>query len=140
MLELLNAPANVLDDYETILHFELNQIASNAQKTIDAHIEQFKNAQQYAESLQIELINKEQYAESLQIKISDNELELADKLQKVIDAESRNIVLKTANEALENQLVKLHDVERQLMTIRSYKLFKLLSLSKKVLRKVMGRK
>ena len=140
MLKLLNTPANVLDDFQTIPHFELTQITSNAQKTIDTYIEQFQNAQQFAESLQIELKTKEEYAASLQIKISDNELELADKLQKVIDAESRNTVLKTANEALEKQLVKLHDVNRQLDTIRSYKLFKLLSLSKKILRKVTGRK
>ena len=154
LLDLLNAPANVLDDYETILHFELNQINANAQKTVDTYIEQFHNAQQYTESLQIELRNKEQYAESLQIElrnkeqyaeslqmvITHNRIELADNIQKVIDAESRNIVLKTANEALENQLIKLHDVERQLATIRSYKLFRLLATAKKVLRKVTGRK
>ena len=140
LLDLLNAPANVLDDYETILHFELNQINANAQKTVDTYIEQFHNAQQYTESLQIELRNKEQYAESLQMEITHYGMELADNIQKVIDAESRNIVLKTANEALENQLIKLHDVERQLATIRSYKLFRLLATAKKVLRKVTGRK
>ena len=167
LLDLLNAPANVLDGYETILHFELNQITANAQKTVDTYIEQFHNAQQYAESLQIELRNKEQYAESLQIELRNKEqyaeslqtelvekeryaeslqteqqkhdLKIADYQQKVIDAEARNIILKTANEALENQLLKLHDVERQLTTIRSYKLFKLLSLAKKVLRKVTRR-
>ena len=152
--KLLAAPANVLDDYETILHFELNQIAANAQRTIDTYIEQFHNAKEFAESLQNEVRNKERYAESLEIelrekerftaslqtKITDNGLELADSRQKVIDAESRNLVLKTANVALEAQLVKLHDVERQLTTIRSYRLFRLLAAAKKILRKVTGRK
>ena len=126
LLSLLLAPANVLDDYETILHFELNQITANTQKTIGTYIEQFRSAQQYAGSLEIEL--------------RKHELNIADHKQQVIDAESRNTVLKTANEALEKQLIKMHDVKRQLDTIRSYKLFKLLSLSKKVIRKVMGRK
>ena len=126
LLSLLLAPANVLDDYETILHFELNQITANTQKTIGTYIEQFRSAQQYAGSLEIEL--------------RKHELNIADHKQQVIDAESRNTVLKTANEALEKQLIKMHDVKRQLDTIRSYKLFKLLSLSKKVIRKVTGRK
>ena len=126
LLSLLLAPANVLDDYETILHFELNQITANTQKTIGTYIEQFRSVQQYAGSLEIEL--------------RKHELNIADHKQQVIDAESRNTVLKTANEALEKQLIKMHDVKRQLDTIRSYKLFKLLSLSKKVIRKVMGRK
>ena len=126
LLSLLLAPANVLDDYETILHFELNQITANTQKTIGTYIEQFRSVQQYAGSLEIEL--------------RKHELNIADHKQQVIDAESRNTVLKTANEALEKQLIKMHDVKRQLDTIRSYKLFKLLSLSKKVIRKVTGRK
>jgi hypothetical protein len=67
------------------------------------------------------------------------ELKFAEHQQKVGDAEARNLILRTANEALEKRLIKLHDVERQLATIRSYKLFKLLSLAKKIVRKASGR-
>jgi FkbM family methyltransferase len=154
LLNALLAPANVLDDFKSILQLELEQGTSSAQNTINAYIEQFSSAQryaeslqtelvkkeQYAESLQTELVKKEQYAESLQTELQKHDLNIADHQQKVIDAEARNIILKTANEALENQLIKLHDVERQLATIRAYRLFKLLSLAKKVLRKATGRK
>ena len=126
LLNLLSAPANVLDDFETILEFELREIARNAHNTITYHIEQLQNAQVYAESLKTE--------------IQKYELGIADHQQKVIDAESRNTVLKTTNEALEKQLIKMNDVKRQLDTIRSYKLFKMLSLSKKTLRRITGRK
>jgi FkbM family methyltransferase len=127
--EILNeliAPANVLDDFKSVNQFEFEQSSFSAQHSISTYIAQFSNAQSYAESLQTE--------------IQKYELGIADNQQKVIDAEARNLILKTANEALENQLIKLHDVERQLATIRSYKLFKLLSLVKKVLRKVTLRK
>ncbi len=126
ILNALIAPANVLDDFDTIIQFELSQGATEAHKTITYHIDQLRSTQHYAESLQAE--------------IQKYELAIADNQQKVIDAEARNLILKTANEALENQVFKLHDVERQLATIRSYKLFKLLSLVKKVLRKVTRRK
>ena len=139
LLNMLLAPANVLDDFKSILQLELEQGTSSAQNTINAYVEQFSSAQRYAESLQTELVQKERYAESLQTEQQKHDLKIADYQQKVIDAEARNIILKTANEALENQLIKLHDVERQLATIRSYKLFKLLSLAKKVLRKVTRR-
>ena len=72
--------------------------------------------------------------------IDNSELLYANQQQKVIDAEACNLVLKTTNEALENQLIKLHDVERQLTTIRSYKLFRFLSLVKKIIRIATGRK
>jgi len=140
LLNTLLAPANVLDDFKSILQAEHEQSTSSAQNTINAYIEQFSNAQRYAESLQTELAEKERYAESLETEQQKHDLNIADHQQKVIDAEARNLILKTANEALENQLIKLHDVERQLATIRSYKLFKLLSLVKKVLRKVTLRK
>jgi FkbM family methyltransferase len=140
ILNALMAPANVLDDFKSILQAELEQSTSTAQNTINAYIEQFSTAQRYAESLQTELAEKERYAESLQTEQQKHDLNIADHQQKVIDAEARNLILKTANEALENQLIKLHDVERQLATIRSYKLFKLLSLAKKFLRKATGRK
>ena len=104
----------------------LVEIARNAHNTITYHIEQLQNAQVYAESLKTE--------------IQKYELGIADHQQKVIDAESRNTVLKTTNEALEKQLIKMNDVKRQLDTIRSYKLFKMLSLSKKTLRRITGRK
>lgn len=124
LLKLLAVPANVLDDFKTITQFELSQIATAAHNTITYHIEQIHSAQQYAASLSSELQNYE-------LKISDHQ-------QHVVDAEARNLILKTANEALEKRLIKLRDVERQLATIRSYKIFKLLSLAKKILRKVPG--
>lgn len=108
MLKLLATPANVLDDFKTIIQLELS-----------------RGVQQHAASLSSEL--------------QDYELKIADHQQQVVDAEARNLILKTANEALEKRLIKLGDVERQLATIRSYKIFKLLSLAKKILRKVPGR-
>lgn len=140
LLNMLLAPANVLDDFKSILQLELEQGISSAQNTINAYVEQFSSAQRYAESLQTELVQKERYAESLQTEQQKHDLKIADYQQKVIDAEARNIILKTANEALENQLIKLHDVERQLATIRSYKLFRLLAKAKRILRKIAGRK
>ena len=132
-INALMAPANVLDDFKSIIHIELEQIASSAQKTINDYIEQFQTVEKYAQSLQDECTK-------LRIMIDNSELLYANQQQKVIDAEARNLVLKTTNEALENQLIKLHDVERQLTTIRSYKLFRFLSLVKKILRKATGRK
>ncbi len=154
VIDALKAPANVLDDFKSIIHIELEQIASSAQNTVNTYLEQYHNAQQYAESLQTELVKKEQYAESLQTELVKKEqyaeslqtelqkydLKIADHQQKVIDAEEKNLILKTVNSALEENLIKLHDVERQLATIRSYKLFKFLSLVKKILRKATGRK
>ena len=126
LLDLILAPANVLDDFETILKFELRQAATSIHNSIANYVEQFRSAQQYAGSLEIEL--------------RKHKLDIANHKQQVIDAEARNIILKKANQALENQLIEMNDVERQLETIRSYKLFKMLSLGKKVLRKVTGRK
>lgn len=125
LLKLLAVPANVLDDFKTIIQFELSQVAVEAHNTITYHIEQLHASQRYAESLQAEMQNYE--------------LKFAEHQQKVEDAEARNLILRTANEALEKRLIKLHDVERQLATIRSYKLFKLLSLAKKIVRKASGR-
>lgn len=125
LLKLLAVPANVLDDFKTIIQFELSQVAVEAHNTITYHIEQIHASQRYAESLQAEM--------------QSYELKFAEHQQKVGDAEARNLILRTANEALEKRLIKLHDVERQLATIRSYKLFKLLSLAKKILRKASGR-
>jgi hypothetical protein len=116
----------VLDDFKSITQIELEEIASSAQNTINNYIEQYESAKQYAESLQTEQ--------------QKHDLIIADQQQKVIDAEEKNLILKTANSALEENLVNLHDVERQLATIRSYKLFRLLSLAKKFLRKATGRK
>ena len=132
-INALMAPANVLDDFKSIIHIELEQIASSAQKTINDYIEQFQTVEKYAQSLQDECTK-------LRIMIDNSELLYANQQQKVIDAEARNLVLKTTNEALENQLIKLHDVERQLTTIRSYKLFRFLSLVKKIIRIATGRK
>ena len=125
LLKLLAVPANVLDDFKTIIQFELSQVAVEAHNTITYHIEQIHVSQRYAESLQAEM--------------QSYELKFAEHQQKVGDAEARNLILRTANEALEKRLIKLHDVERQLATIRSYKLFKLLSLAKKIVRKASGR-
>ena len=132
-INALMAPANVLDDFKSIIHIELEQIASSAQKTINDYIEQFQTVEKYAQSLQDECTK-------LRIMIDNSELLYANQQQKVIDAEACNLVLKTTNEALENQLIKLHDVERQLTTIRSYKLFRFLSLVKKIIRIATGRK
>ena len=154
LVNALKAPANVLDDFKSITQIELEEIASTAQNTVNTYLEQYYIAQQYAESLQTSLAEKDRYTESLQTALAEKEryteslqteqqkhnLNIADHQQKVVDAGARNLILKTANEALENQLSKLHDVERQLATIRSYKLFRLLSLAKKFLRKATGRK
>ncbi len=125
LLKLLAVPANVLDDFITIIQFELSQIAIEAHNTITYHIQQIHSAQQHAASLSSELQNYE--------------LKIADHKQQVVDAEARNHILKTTNEALEKRLINLCDVERQLATIRSYKIFKLLSLAKKIMRKATGR-
>ena len=125
-INALMAPANILDDFKSIINIELEQIASSAQNTVNTYLEQYHNAQQYAESLQTEL--------------QKCDLKIADHQQKVINAEDKNLILKTANSALEENIIKLHDAERQLATIRSYKLFRFLSLVKKILRKATGRK
>lgn len=126
LVNALKAPANVLDDFKSITQNELEEIASSAQNTINNYIEQYESAKQYAESLQTEQ--------------QKHDLNISNHQQRVIDAEEKNLILKTANSALEESLVKLHDVERQLATIRSYKLFRLLSLAKKFLRIATGRK
>ena len=92
VIDALKAPANVLDDFKSIIHIELEQIASSAQNTVNTYLEQYHNAQQYAESLQTEL---QKY-----------DLKIADHQQKVIDAEEKNLILKTANSALEKNLIK----------------------------------
>jgi hypothetical protein len=125
LLQLLAIPANVLDGFKTIIQFELSQIAGEAQKTVNTYIQQFSIAEKYAASLGFELQNYE--------------LKIAGHQQKVIEAETRNLILKTANEALEKRLAKLLDAERQLATIRSYKIFKMLSLAKEIMRKASGR-
>jgi FkbM family methyltransferase len=125
LLQLLAIPANVLDDFKTITQFELSQIAEEAQKIIKTYIQQFQMAEEYAASLSSELQNYE--------------LKIADHQQQVVDAEARNLILKTTCEALEKRLTELHDVGRQLATIRSYKIFRSLSLAKKIIRKASGR-
>ena len=116
ILGLLAIPANILDDYKTFAQFDTEQ-----------HNNQLSNV----------IGGKDLYAESLSNAIREKDLLLADQLQMVIDIKNRLVILKTANGALENQLVLLHDAERQLATIRSYKLFKFLSFSKKLVRRLI---
>ena len=124
-LNLLEAPANVLDDFKTIIQVELRQVAVDAQDTIDYHIELVHSTQRYVESLKTEL-------DSCELKIAEHQ-------QKVIDAEARNLILQTTNEALEQRVIRLHNSRRQPTKIRSFKIFRVLSLAKKILRKVSGR-
>ena len=126
LFNLLAVPANVLDDFKTIIQVELRQVAAETQNTITHHIDLVHSTQRYAESLNSQLQNYE--------------LKIAEHQQSVIDAETRNHILKTANKALEQRITKLHEKGRQLDRIRSYKLFKLLSLTKKILRKVLRRR
>jgi FkbM family methyltransferase len=126
LFNLLAVPANVLDDFKTIIQVELRQVAVEDQNTITHHIDLVHSTQRYAESLNSQLQNYE--------------LEIAEQQQLVIDAETRNHILKTANNALEQRIAKLHEKGHQLDRIRSYKLFKLLSLTKKILRKVLRRR
>ena len=71
-----------------------------------------------------------------------NEL-LADRIansnQSAIDAQNRMIILGKANQNLEARVLKLLTVEQQLATIRSYKIFKILSFLKRMSRKLIGR-
>ena len=140
LFSLLKSPVNVLDNYKTILQSELEQVGESSQRAVNAYIEQINNAQQFSESLEFELNKTKRYVESLHIGLQDSERRIADHRQEAIDADIQNTLLRKANEALEENLLKLHDVERQLATIRSYRLFKLLSFAKKVLRKATGRK
>ena len=119
LLQPLSIPINVLDDYKTNVQLEIENQNSDLKESSDASI---------------------LYAESLANTLKEKDLLIADRQQKVIDAESRLVVVKRANKGLEVQLVILHDVKRQLDTIRSYRLFRFLSLAKKVLRKIGGRK
>lgn len=130
---MLLAPANTLDNYKTNIELGLKQVADSAQEIINNHLEQFETAEKYAQSLQDENTK-------LQIALANSELVNANQQQKVIDAEEQNVIFIKANEALEKQLIKLHDVERQLTVIRSYKLFRLLAKAKRILRKMTGRK
>ena len=119
LLGPLAVPANVLDAYKTIVQLETEDQ--------NRHLTESNFAADH-------------YVESLSNTIKEKDLSLADELQKVIDIETRLVILKVANEALEDHLVILHDTERQLATIRSYKTFKFLSLAKKIIRKMYGRK
>jgi FkbM family methyltransferase len=161
LLQLLAIPANVLDGFETIIQFELSQIAEEAQKTIKTYIQQNaldaeeaqKTIKTYIQqnALDAEEAQKtiktyiqqfqmaEEYAASLSSELQNYELKIADHQQQVVDAEARNLILKTTYEALEKRLIELRDVERQLATIRSYKIFRILSLAKKIMRKASGR-
>jgi len=143
LFNLLTVPANVLDGFKTIIQIELEQISSSAQDTMNAYIQQNaldakesqKTINTYIQQFQI----AEEYATSLSFELQNYELKIADHQQRFIEAETRNLILKTANEALEKRLTGLLDAERQLATIRSYKIFKLLSLAKKILRKASSR-
>ena len=143
LLQLLAIPANVLDGFETIIQFELSQIAEEAQKTIKTYIQQnaldAEEAQKTIKTYIQQFQMAEEYAASLSSELQNYELKIADHQQQVVDAEARNLILKTTYEALEKRLIELRDVERQLATIRSYKIFRILSLAKKIVRKASGR-
>ena len=133
LLEQLSIPLNILDNYKTIIQLDL-------EKNIDHFVQSSALSDAYAESLNSALKEKDAYAESLNSVLKEKELLLADKQQKLMDVENRLAMFKITIEALENRVIVLHDVERQLATIRSYKLFRLLSLVKRVVRKATGRK
>ena len=125
LFNLLAVPSNVLDDFKTITRIELEQVSTSAQDTINAYVQQFQRAKDYSESLQSEL-------QKIDLSASDDR-------QRVLDAEARNRILKTANEALEKQIIGTSRSKRQLTRIRSYKIFRVLSLAKKIIRKASGR-
>lgn len=143
LLNLLTVPANVLDGFKTIIQIELEQISSSAQDTMNAYIQQnalnAKETQNTINTYIQQFQMAEEYATSLSFELQNYELKIADHQQRFIEAETRNLIFKTANEALEKRLTELLDAERQLATIRSYKIFKLLSLAKKILRKASSR-
>jgi FkbM family methyltransferase len=125
LFNLLSVPANVLDDFKTIIQVELHQVALEAQNTITYHIDLVHSTQQCVESLKSEL--------------DRCELKVADHQQIAINAEARNLILRTTNEALENRVIHLRDSRRRPNKIRSYKIFRVLSLAKKIARKASGR-
>jgi FkbM family methyltransferase len=125
LFNLLETPANVLDDFKTIIQIELEQISLSAQNTINAYIQQFQRAKEYAESLQSELQNCE--------------LKIAEHQQIAVDAEARNLILKTTNQALERRIIKLQNTGRHFDKIRSYKIYRLLSRAKKIVGRASGR-
>ena len=130
LLAPLAIPANTLDDYKTFVQLGTEKHNNHlTESNLALNI--------YVESLTKSIEEKDLYVESLTKSIEEKDLLLADQLQKVINIENRLVTLKLANEALENQLVMLHDVERQLNTIRSYKIFQFLSFSKKLLRRLI---
>lgn len=130
LLAPLSIPANVLDDYKTFVQLDTEKHNNQlSELNLALNI--------YAESLRDTIKEKDFSVTSLSNSIKDKNLLFADQLQKVIDIENCSVILKLANEALENQLVMLHDVERQLYTIRSYKIFQFLSFSKKLLRRLI---
>ena len=147
LLRHLSIPFNILDDYKTIVHLEMENHSCNLNESNKASIlyaeslaSALEEKEVYAESLASALGEKEVYAESLASALGEKDLLIADQKQQVIDVEIHLVTLKKAIGGLEEQLVILHDVKRQLNTIRSYKLFRLLSLIRKVLRKISGLK
>ena len=129
----LAIPANILDDYKTFVQFNREKHNNQQNATIE-------EKDIYVKSLQATIEEKDIYAKSLQATIEEKKLLLADQQQKINEVADRFIILQKANESLEKQLIKLHDVERQLATIRSYRLFKILAMTKRILRKATGRK
>jgi FkbM family methyltransferase len=66
-------------------------------------------------------------------------LEQANLVQKAIDVENRMIILSKTNQSLENRILKLLANEQQLATIRAYKTFRILAITKRILRKITRR-
>jgi FkbM family methyltransferase len=146
LFNLLAVPANVLDDFTTNTQVELRQIAVEAQNTVDYHIDLVHSTQQHVESLKSELYNcelkiieQQQHVESLKSELYNCELKIIEQQQTVIDAEARNLILQTTNEALERRIIKLQNTGRHFDKIRSYKIYRLLSRAKKIVGRASGR-
>ncbi len=71
--------------------------------------------------------------------IEESELEIANFQQTAIDAQNRMLILSKTNQNLEERVLKLLYSEQQLITIRSYKIFRILALTKRMIRKLTGR-
>lgn len=139
LLPLLQSPANVLDNFISLRLHELESRESNLAESTNA-------SARYSESLTNVIHEKDlvitvttERVEELKNIVGEKEFEIANLKQRVLDLQSDFLILKRVNEALEKRVVNLLKSESQLATIRSYRIFRILSLTKRILRKLSGR-
>ena len=128
----LSIPVNVLDNYKTNVHIEI-------EKELESYMSQLENSITYTNSLLSENEKSVEYTNSLLQEIEKSHLIIADQQQRVIEIENRLSILKTSSRAMEDKIVELSSATNKLKRLLATDAMRILRKMKRILRKLRRR-